>query len=124
MPWFKMFIAFLKNRGLACKYATVGALELVKNEPNIQLQTFISIGVTVAGFVFDISATQWMFQCFAIGLVITAEGLNTAIEEMANFIHPAKDPKIGHIKDIAAGAVFFAAITALVIACIIYIPKF
>ncbi len=47
-----------------------------------------------------------MLQCFAIGLVITAEGLNTAIEEMANFIHPAKDPKIGHIKDIAAGAVF------------------
>ena len=124
MPWFKMLIAFLKNRVLACKYAIVGAIELIKNEPSIQLQTFISIGVTVAGFVFDISATQWMLQCFAIGLVITAEGLNTAIEEMANFIHPAKDPKIGHIKDIEAGAVFFAAITAIVIGCLIYIPKF
>ncbi len=119
-----MLIAFLKNRVLACKYAIVGAIELVKNEHSIQLQTFISIGVTVAGFVFDISATQWMFQCFAIGLVITAEGLNTAIEEMANFIHPAKNPKIGHIKDIAAGAVFFAAITAIAIGCLIYIPKF
>lgn len=65
-----------------------------------------------------------MHQCFAIGLVITAEALDTAIEEIANFIHPAKNPKIGYIKDIAAGAVFFAAITALVIGCIIYIPKF
>ena len=119
-----MLIAFLKNRILGSKYAITGAFKLIKNEPSIQLQTIISIGVTIAGFVFDISATQWMLQCFAIGLVITAEGLNTAIEEMANFIHPAKDPKIGHIKDIAAGAVFFAAITAIVIACIIYIPKF
>ena len=65
-----------------------------------------------------------MFQCFAISLVITAEGLNTAIEEMANFIHPTQNPKIGIIKDIAAGAVFFAAITAVVIGCFIYIPKF
>jgi len=119
-----MLIAFLKNRVLACKYAIVGAIELIKNEPSIQLQTFISIGVTVAGFVFDISATQWMLQCFAIGLVITAEGLNTAIEEIANFIHPEQHKKIGYIKDIAAGAVFFAAITAIVIGCIIYIPKF
>ncbi len=119
-----MLIAFLKNRVLASKYAIVGAIGLVKNEPSIQLQTIISIGVTVVGFVFNISATQWMHQCFAIGLVITAEALDTAIEEIANFIHPAKNPKIGYIKDIAAGAVFFAAITALVIGCIIYIPKF
>ena len=119
-----MLIAFLKNRILGSKYAITGAFKLIKNEPSIQLQTIISIGVTIAGFVFDISATQWMLQCFAIGLVITAEGLNTAIEEMANFIHAAKDPKIGHIKDIAAGAVFFAAITAIVIGCLIYIPKF
>ena len=43
---------------------------------------------------------------------------------MANFIHPEQDSKIGNIKDIAAGAVFFAAITAIVIGCFIYIPKF
>ena len=56
-----MFINFLKNRLLASKYAIKGALTLIKNEPSIQLQTIISIGVTIAGFVFDISATQWMF---------------------------------------------------------------
>ena len=119
-----MLIAFLKNRILGSKYAITGAFKLIKNEPSIQLQTIISIGVTIAGFVFDISATQWMLQCFAIGLVITAEGLNTAIEEIANFIHPEQHIKIGYIKDIAAGAVFFAAIAAVIIGCIIYIPKF
>lgn len=50
-----MLIAFLKNRVLASKYAIVGAIALVKNEPSIQLQTIISIGVTVVGFVFNIS---------------------------------------------------------------------
>ena len=119
-----MSITFLKNRFLASKYAIKGAFTLIKNEPSIQLQTIISICVTIAGFVFDISETQWMFQCFAIGLVITADGLNTAIEEMANFIHPTQNTKIGIIKDIAAGAVFCAPINAIVIGCFIYIPKF
>jgi len=64
-----------------------------------------------------------MFQVLAIGLVMGTEGINTAFEEIADFIHPEQHPKIGYLKDIAAGAVFFTAIAALVIACIIYIPK-
>jgi diacylglycerol kinase len=52
------------------------------------------------------------------------EGLNTAIEEMANFVHPDFHKKIGYIKDVAAGAVFFSALTAIIIGCFIYFPKF
>ena len=55
---------------------------------------------------------------------MAVEGANTAIEEIANFIHPDHHPKIGYIKDVAAGAVFFAAVIAIVIGCIIYIPYF
>ena len=50
------------------------------------------------------------------------EGLNTAVEKIADFIHPTYHERIGFIKDIAAGAVFFAAITAIVIGLIIYVP--
>jgi diacylglycerol kinase (ATP) len=64
-----------------------------------------------------------MLQILIIGLVISIEGINTAIEEIADFVHPEFHNKIGYIKDIAAGAVFFAAIAAILIACIIYIPK-
>ena len=56
--------------------------------------------------------------------VMSAEALNSAIEEIADFIHPDYHKKIGYTKDIAAGAVFFAAIVAIIIAGIIYIPKF
>ena len=79
--------------------------------------------MTIAGFYFEITAIEWMLQIFAIGLVISIEGLNTAIEEMANFVHPNFNKKIGVIKDVAAGAVFFAALTAVVIGCFIYFPK-
>jgi len=51
------------------------------------------------------------------------EGLNTAVEKIADFIHPDFNDKIGFIKDIAAGAVTFAALAALAIGFIIYLPK-
>ena len=47
-----------------------------------------------------------LFKLLAIGLVMSLEGINTAVEEIANFIHPEYHNKIGLIKDIAAGAVF------------------
>ena len=64
-----------------------------------------------------------MIQWLVIGLVLVAEALNTAIEKVADFIHPEYHKKIGFIKDIAAGAPSFAAIIALIIAGIIYLPK-
>lgn len=94
------------------------------NEPSIQVQTVIAIIMTGAGFYFQISTTEWILQIFAIALVMSIEGLNTAAEEIANFVHPDFHHKIGYIKDVAAGAVFFAAVAAVVIGCLIYIPKF
>ena len=58
---------------------------------------------------------EWLFQISAICLVLSTESLNTAIEKVADFIHPDHNEKIGIIKDISAGAVFFAAIFALFI---------
>ena len=63
----------------------------------------------------QLSATEWMFQFFAIGLLLVAESLNTAIEKIADFIHPEYHKQIGTIKDISAGAAFFAAIIAIII---------
>lgn len=114
--------SFIKSRISGFKYASRGAWLLVKREQSIQVQLGISIFVIGAGFYFDITATEWMFQLFAIGLVLSIEGINTAIEEIANFVHPDFHNKIGLIKDISAGAVFVAAFTAVSIAAIIYYP--
>ena len=59
-----------------------------------------------------------------IGLVMSIEGMNTAVEYIANFIHPEYHEKIGLIKDVAAGAVFIASVIAVIVAGLIYLPKF
>ncbi len=115
--------SFIKGRIKGIQYALKGLYLLIKQEASIKVQIVIAILVTIAGFYFHISTTEWMFQVLAIGLVMGTEGINTAIEEIANFINPEQHPKIGLIKDISAGAVFLTALAAIVIACIIYIPK-
>jgi len=119
-----MWDSFLGKRLKGCGYAAKGAWMLLKNEHSIQVQAFIAVVMTVAGFYFDISSIEWILQILAISLVMSIEGLNTAAEEIADFVHPDFHNKIGLIKDVAAGAVFFAAIGAVIIGCIIYIPKF
>jgi diacylglycerol kinase (ATP) len=114
--------SYLGKRLRGGGYAIKGALILVKSEHSIQVQVIIAILITITGFYFDISKTEWMFQIISIGLVLSTEGLNTAIEGIADFVHPNFHNKIGYIKDVAAGAVLFSAFTAIIIAGFIYIP--
>jgi len=114
--------SFVTGRLKSFKYAILGAYKLVTTEHSIMVQFSLGILVTIAGFYFNISKTDWLFQTMAIGLVLSIEGLNTAVEKIADFIHPNFHDKIGFIKDIAAGAVFFAAVVAISVGLIIYIP--
>lgn len=119
-----MWDSYLGKRLKGVGYAIKGAFLLLRYEASIQVQVVIGIIMTIAGLYFNISSTEWMLQIFAIGLVLSVEGLNTAVEEIADFVHPDFHNKIGFIKDVAAGAVFFAAFTAVVVGGFIYIPKF
>lgn len=114
---------FIKGRVRSLKFALKGMWLLVTTEDSIKAQLFFALLITIVGFVFSISTTEWMLQCLAVGLVLVAESLNTAIEKMADFIHPDYHKKIGFIKDISAGASSFAAFISLIIAGIIYLPK-
>ena len=116
--------SFLKGRLRSLKFALRGAWSLIITEHSIMIQFGIAIIMTIVGFVMDISATEWMFQFLAIGLVLVAESANTAIEKLSDFVHPDYHKKIGFIKDIAAGGPAFAAIIAVIIGFIIYLPKF
>ena len=115
--------SFFINRLKSVGYAFKGALLLLKTEGNIKIQFVIALIVTAAGFYYNISAMEWIVQLLAIGLVMSIEAINTAIEEIANFIHPERHDKIGLIKDIAAGGVFIASIFSSTVGLIIYVPK-
>lgn len=114
---------FFTGRFKSMGFALKGAIKLATTEHSVMVQTSLGILMIIAGFYFKISREEWMFQLLAIGLVLAVEGLNTAVEKIADFIHPEFHEKIGFIKDIAAGAVFFAAMTAIAIGLLIYIPK-
>ncbi len=115
-------LKFVIGRLRGVRYAFKGVLMLLKTEPSIQVQAVIGILMTGLGFYFHITPLEWMMQIFAIGLVMSIEGLNTTAEAIADFIHPDFHNKIGFIKDIAAGAVFIASITAVIIGVLIYFP--
>ena len=115
--------SFFINRLKSVGYAFKGALLLLKTEGSIKIQFVIALIVTAAGFYYNISAMEWIVQLLANGLVMSIEAINTAIEEIANFIHPERHDKIGLIKDIAAGGVFIASIFSSTVGLIIYVPK-
>ena len=115
--------SFVQNRIRGVGYALKGALLLIKTEASIKTQIFIALVVTAGGFYFDITTTEWILQILAIALVLGIEGLNTAIEKLADYVQPEFDAKIGFIKDISAGAVMLVSIAATIIGLIIYLPK-
>ncbi len=114
---------FVSGRIKSIKYAVLGAYKLVTTEHSVMVQSSLAVMLTVAGFYFKISREEWMMQILVFGLVLAIEGLNTAVEKIADFIHPDYHERIGFIKDIAAGAVMFAAMSAIAVGALIYLPK-
>lgn len=115
--------SFLKNRIKSVGYAMKGMFLLLRTEASIKIQFVITLVVTGAGFYFNISNIEWMIQLIAIGMVMGIEGLNTAVEKLSDFVQPEKDPKIGFIKDVSAGAVMIVSILASIVGLLIYVPK-
>ncbi|MBP6398457.1 MAG: diacylglycerol kinase family protein [Saprospiraceae bacterium] len=106
------------------KYAIEGLLVMFKEERNARIHLIMAIASMVGGVYFNLSLSEWLFLVFAIGLVIALELINTAIENLADFVSPERNEKIKKIKDLAAGAVLISAICAFIIGLIIFIPKF
>ena len=114
---------FVSGRIKSIGFAVKGAYKLVTTEHSVMVQFSLMILMILAGFYFHISREEWMLQILAFGLVLAIEGLNTAVEKIADFIHPEFHNRIGFIKDIAAGAVLFAAFSAIAVGALIYVPK-
>lgn len=76
------------------------------------------------GFLFQLQEMEWVGVIFAVGLVIVAELFNTAIEYLVRILIREHHSEAGLLLDIAAGAVLFAAMVALAIGLIIFLPRF
>lgn len=105
------------------KYAISGIKKAFESELNIRLHVLASVLVLIAGWYFAISNYEWMLVVICIGMVISAEMINTAVEYLVDLVSPGHNELAGKIKDIAAGAVLIAAVCALITGLIIFLPK-
>jgi diacylglycerol kinase (ATP) len=115
---------FVIGRFRSIKFALQGAWHLITTEHAFIVHSLFSLFLIFLGFFMNLSVQEWLFQILAIGLVLVTEALNTVFEKIADFIHPTYHKKIGIIKDLSAGAVFFATLISFIILLIIYLPKF
>lgn len=113
----------VKKRLQSFVHAFRGLFDFLSTEHNAWIHITAAFVVIIAGWYFSISIGEWMAVLICIGMVISAEAMNTSIEEICDFISPEKSEKIKKIKDMAAGAVLFVAIIAFIVGCIIFGPK-
>lgn len=112
----------MKKRIQSFVYAGRG-IRLVGSEPNMRIHVIVAILVVIFGFFFDISITEWISCLLCIGLVFSAEMINTAIENIVDLVSPNYNELAAKAKDIAAGAVLISAIISVIIGLLIFLPK-
>ena len=115
-----------KNRELiaSLEFALTGIFTAFKEERNMRKHALSAILAIVAGFLFGISVTEWLFLLLSISLVIAFEIMNSALEnvvDLASDYHFSMLAK--NAKDMAAGAVLVISGFALVTGLMIFVPK-
>ncbi|MFO7617244.1 MAG: diacylglycerol kinase family protein [Bacteroidales bacterium] len=105
------------------RYAFKGLRWLFTEEHNSWIYLLVIAILVPVCIVLRLSLLEWALIAFCIGIVITAEIFNTAIERMADRITTERDPVIGKVKDLAAAGVLVAAFVAAVVGMIILLPK-
>ncbi|RJU24648.1 MULTISPECIES: diacylglycerol kinase [Streptococcus] len=115
-----------KNRELiaSLEFALTGIFTAFKEERNMRKHALSAILAIVAGFLFRISATEWLFLLLSVSLVIAFEIMNSALEnvvDLASDYHFSMLAK--NAKDMAAGAVLVISGFALVTGLMIFVPK-
>lgn len=111
-----------KSRVLSFKYALEGLMTALKDEPNLKIHLFFALLAVFLGFIFNISWIEWLAILIVIGFVISIELTNTAIEELADSFTSEIHPSAKRAKDVAAGAVLVASVTALIVGVVIFYP--
>jgi diacylglycerol kinase len=108
-PFFKSFL-----------YAFQGIRASLEEQRNLKVQSFVGVITIGAGFYFNISPDEWCIVLLAIGMVIGLEMMNTAIEDLVDLVTTEWKPLAGKVKDMAAGAVLFVSVIAVIIGVLIF----
>ncbi len=104
-------------------YPIKGLKYAYKNEQNLVVDVGVALLVIIFGFIFRVSTMEWAILVLTIGLVISCELINTAIEAVVDLVTEDYHPLAKVAKDTSAAAVFIFAIVAVIVGIIIFLPK-
>lgn len=104
------------------KYAFQGLHSAVKTETNWRLGLIEAIIVIIAGFYLNISLLDWVLVIIIIGMVLSAELCNSAIEAIVDSFVEEEHPKAKIAKDFAAGQSIITVLAAAITGTIIFWP--
>ena len=104
-------------------YPIKGLRYAYKNEQNLAVDVGIALLVVIFGFLFRINKYEWAILVLTIGLVISCELINTAIEAVVDLVTEEYHPLAKVAKDTSAAAVLVFALGAIVVGLIIFVPK-
>ena len=116
-------MSYLKKRKSAFSVAFKGLKAFFIDEAHPKIHAFFGLLAVVFGFWLNISLSEWTTIILCIGLVISLEAVNSALEKLTDIVSPEFNESAGKVKDIAAGAVLVASIAAGIIGLIIFTPK-
>lgn len=116
----------MKNTSQVKSFAVAfeGIWAAFKSELHMKIHLFFAIAALAACWFLQVETWGWCVVIICIGMVISAEVLNTALEALCNKVSEEYDPYIKVAKDAAAGAVLVLAITSVVVGLIVFIPPF
>jgi diacylglycerol kinase len=103
-------------------HAFRGLAHLVRSQPNARIHLLATILICAAGAYVGLDRTEWLWIVLAVVLVWSAEAFNTALEHLADALHPERHPEIGLAKDVAATAVLVAALGAAALGVLVFWP--
>jgi diacylglycerol kinase (ATP) len=99
-----------------------GLASMLREEPNAQLHALATVAVIGAALVLDLPRGDWAWLVAAIAAVWATETLNTALESLADAVHPEPHPLVGRAKDLSAAAVLLTALGAVAIGLLVLAP--
>ncbi len=105
------------------RYGFAGIAHALRTQANFRIHLSISIAVIIAGLSLRISNTEWAIIVVTLMIVLSAELVNTSIENAMDRVSTEQHPLAKVAKDSAAGAVLITAIGAVIVGGLIFGPK-
>ncbi len=105
-------------------YAVRGLMLAWREEQNFRLEVLVAVAVLGSAWWLRLTGGQSAIIILCITIVLSAEVLNTALEDLCNKVEPRHDPVIGNVKDLMAGFTLLVSLGSVAVGILIFTLHF